>query len=152
MSNGILLNEENLQKLKQHFKSIRLNISIDAAKESTYKELRRGGNWNVLMDNLYRIGKMRRNNDIEYVEIRMVVQKRNYKEMIDFIQLGKKYQVDKVVFTKLLNWDMYSAEDYLEEAMLNKDGSIKRELDQILRTEIFKDEIVVISEFKQFLN
>ena len=72
--------------------------------------------------------------------------------MIDFIQLGKKYQVDKVVFTKLLNWDMYSAEDYLEEAMLNKDGSIKRELDQILRTEIFKDEIVVISEFKQFLN
>lgn len=152
MSNGILLNDDNLQKLKQHFKSIRLNISIDAAKESTYKELRRGGNWNVLMDNLYKIGKMRQSNDIEYVEIRMVVQKKNYKEMIDFIQLGKKYLVDKVVFTKLLNWNMYSTENYLEEAMLNKDGSLKKELHQILQMDIFKDEIVVISEFKQFLN
>lgn len=151
MSNGILLNEENLQKLRQHFKNIRLNISIDAATESTYNVLRRGGDWHVLMNNLENICNMRQMNEIDYVEIRMVVQKKNYKEMPDFVRLGKKYQVDKVVFTKLLNWDMYSDEEYFEQAMLTKEGIIKGELKKILMMEIFKEQIVVISEFKKFI-
>ena len=90
MSNGILLNNLILQSLIQHFKHIRLNISIDAATEETYIKLRRGGNWKTLLQNLELISGMRQQNVIEYVEIRMVVQKNNYKEMIDFIQLGKK--------------------------------------------------------------
>ncbi len=152
MSNGILLNKDNLQKLKQHFKNIRINISIDAATENTYKMLRRGGDWNVLMDNLALICDMRRNNEIEYVEIRMVVQKRNYREMFDFIELGKKYCVDKVVFTKLLNWDMYTTEEYLEEAMLTENGTIRDELKDILKSKAFSEEIAVISEFKRFIS
>lgn len=151
MSNGILLNKDNLQKLKEHFKSIRINISIDAATESTYKVLRRGGDWNVLMNNLALVCDMRQKNEIEYVEIRMVVQKRNYKEMLDFIELGKKYCVDKVVFTKLLNWDMYSTEEYLEEAMLTENGHIQDELEKILKLKAFSDEMVVITEFKRFI-
>ena len=81
----------------------------------------------------------------------MVVQKNNYKEMIDFIQLGKKYHVDKVVFTKLLNWDMFSEDAYLDEAMLNKNGTLQTELEQILQMDIFKERIVQISEFRQYL-
>lgn len=151
LTNGILLNNDNLQKLKQHFKKIFINISIDAATENTYKSIRRGGDWKVLMENLERVGVMRQNNEIEYVEIRMVVQKRNYKEIPEFIQMGKKYHVDKVVFTKLLNWDMYSMEEYLEEAVLNTNGTIKPELEQILRENALNEEIAVITEFEHFL-
>lgn len=152
MTNGILLNNDNLERLKKNFKRIRLIISIDAATEKTYKKIRRGGNWNVLLDNLERVGNMRLNGEIEYIETKMVVQKSNYKEMVDFVRMGKKYHVDKVTFTKLLNWDMYTMEEYLEEAMLNETGVIQEELEQILHMDIFKDEIVQITEFERFLN
>lgn len=151
LTNGILLNKENLQKLKQHFKNIRINISIDAATEDTYKSIRRGGNWNVLMENLQNVGIMRQNGEIEYIEIRMVVQKKNYIEIPAFIQMGKKYHADNIVFTKLLNWDMYSTEEYLEEAMLDTNGRIKPELEQILRLYASNEKQAVISEFKHFL-
>lgn len=151
LTNGILLNNDNLQKLKQHFKKVRINISIDAATEETYKKIRRGGNWSILIDNLENLSIMRRNNEIEYVEIRMVIQKTNYKEIPAFIQMGKKYHVDHVVFTKLLNWDMYSKEEYLEQAMLNKNGYIKTELEHILRIYALNEKIAVISEFEHFL-
>lgn len=151
LTNGILLNEDNLKKLKEHFKTVYINISIDAATEETYKKIRRGGDWNVLQDNLDKVRIMKQNNEIAYVEIRMVVQRNNYKEMVDFIKMGKKYCVDRVVFTKLLNWDMYETENYLEEAMLNKDGSLNEELRSILQMDIFKEKIVQISEFNRFL-
>lgn len=151
MSNGILLNQENLQRLIRHYKKVYLKISLDAASEETYGKLRRGGNWKTLLKNLEIIRNMRQDNKLEYVEIRMVVQKSNYKEMIDFIQMGKTYLVDKVVFTKLLNWDMYSEERYLEEAMLNHDGSLQTELMNILRKEEMHDEIVQMTEFSRYL-
>lgn len=151
LTNGILLNDDNLQKLKQHFKKIFINISIDAATENTYKSIRRGGDWKVLMENLEKVSALKLKNEIEYVEIRMVVQKRNYKEIPEFIQMGKKYHVDKVLFTKLLNWDMYSIDEYLEEAMLNTNGTIKPELEQILRENALNEEIAVITEFEHFL-
>lgn len=151
ISNGLLLDENNLESLKKHFKKIRLNISIDAATETTYRKIRRGGDWKVLLNNLERVGKMRMNNEIEYVEIRMVVQKNNYKEMLDFIEMGRKYHVDQVVFTKLLNWDMYTTDEYLEQAMLNRDGSLQVELEQILRMNVFQDRIVQVLEFNRFL-
>lgn len=150
MTNGILLNDSNLRMLKQHFKKLRLNISIDAATEKTYIKLRRGGNWNILLGNLEKVSRMRQHGEIEYVEIRMVVQKSNYKEMIDFIQMGKDYCVDRVVFTKLLNWDMFESEEYLEEAMLNRDGSLRTELEQILRQDVFQERMVQISEFRRY--
>lgn len=150
LSNGILLNSSNLQKLKKHFKKICINISIDAASENTYNCIRRGGNWNILMNNLQNLSQMRRNKELEYIEIRMVVQKRNYKEIPDFIQMGKKYCMDSVVFTKLLNWDMYSDEEYFDQAMLYPNGQIKPELEQILRTYALNEKIAIISEFEHF--
>lgn len=103
------------------------------------------------MKNLQLISEMRQKNEIKYVEIRMVVQKSNYGEMLDFVRMGKKYHVDRVVFTKLLNWDMYSEERYLEEAMLNHDGSLRTELMNILRKEEMHDEIVQMTEFSHYL-
>ncbi|MCM1233681.1 MAG: hypothetical protein NC489_26500, partial [Ruminococcus flavefaciens] len=109
------------------------------------------GDWGILLENLDRISKMRQNNEIHYVEIKMVVQRSNYSEMIDFIRMGKKYHVDRVVFTKLLNWDMYSEEDYLEKAMLNHDGSLQTKLKEILQRDEFQDKIVQTSEFRYYL-
>lgn len=90
-------------------------------------------------------------NGANYVEIKMVVQKSNYGEMVDFVRMGKKYHVDRVVFTKLLNWNMYSEEQYLDEAMLNRDGSLRTELLQILQDDEMQDEIVRILEFSQYI-
>lgn len=151
LSNGILLTEDNLNDLKKHFERIALKISIDAATEKTYQKLRRGGNWEVLLKNLKLISELRQRNEISYVEIKMVVQKSNYREMVDFVRMGKEYCVDRVVFTKLLNWDMYSEEQYLEEAMLNRDGSLRAELLQMLQKEEMRDEAVRILEFSPYL-
>lgn len=153
LSNGILLNDDNLNKLIQCFSTVRLEISIDAASEETYLKIRRGGNWNTLIRNLEKISVRRQKEEIKYVEIRMVVQKNNFREMEEFICMGKKYHFDRVVFTKLLNWDMYSEEDYCREALLEKGGEdICVELKRIFQKDIFKDSIVCCSEFERYLD
>ena len=150
LTNANLLDREHWDKLKSVYENIRVNISIDAATEETYNKIRRGGNWSVLMKNLEMLSQLRKSEELEYIEIRMVVQNTNYKEIIPFVKLGEKFNVDKVVFTKLLNWDMYSDEDYSEASMI-KNEKIDKRLRDILMDPFMNKEIVVINEFKKYL-
>ena len=151
MTNGLLLDENTLQKLKENYNKIKINISIDAATPETYAKIRRGGNWERLMHNLAIISNSRLQNEIQYVEFRMVVQRENYREIPQFIQMAKRFYADKVVFTKLLNWDMFTEEEYQKEAMFTQNGELEEELKEILLRNEMKDPIVVVSEFQKYL-
>ena len=66
-------------------------ISIDAAAPETYAANRRGGNFSKLMDNLEFISSIRRTGPLEFVKISMVVQANNFREMPDFVRLGRRF-------------------------------------------------------------
>lgn len=143
LSNGTLFNEKNWNEFSYEKESeIYLSISIDAARKATYESIRRGGNFDVLLRNLEFASKLRSENKLKYLQLNFVVQKNNYTEMVEFIELGKRLGVDKVFFAKILDWGTYSEQEFQEISMFDKNGQPKEEMTKELTNPIFKEKIV----------
>ena len=151
LSNGILLTEKNMKLLKEKYKRIKISISIDAAYENTYKELR-NGNFKLLQKNLEMIGNERIKGAVIDYQLNFCVQKDNYKEMKDFIRLGKKLNVDRIQFTKLSNWGTFSNNEYIEKSLIEENDILNYELYKEFKDKIFEDKIVDLTSFKKLIN
>jgi hypothetical protein len=86
-------------------------ISIDAASAPTYAVNRRGGEWSTLLDNLEFIAGLRADGPLTFLQLSMVVQENNFAEIPAFVDLGKRFGVDRVFFTHLTSWDTFSPEE-----------------------------------------
>ena len=110
-TNGLLFTEKmwnNLSNVHEYIKSF--EISIDAANKETYEIVRRGGNWDVLIENLKFIGTLK----IKSKRVSFVVQDSNYLEMEDFYNLMMGIFNNKVdvFFGKISNWGTYSESEF----------------------------------------
>jgi MoaA/NifB/PqqE/SkfB family radical SAM enzyme len=92
-------------------------ISIDAATPQTYAVNRRGGDFKTLLDRLAFISELREHGPLEYLEIHMTVQANNYKEMPQFVELGRRHGCDRVGFHQLLDWGTFSPQEYASRAV-----------------------------------
>jgi MoaA/NifB/PqqE/SkfB family radical SAM enzyme len=92
-------------------------ISIDAATPRTYAVNRRGGDFKTLLDRLAFISELREHGPLEYLEIHMTVQANNYKEMPQFVELGRRHGCDRVGFHQLLDWGTFSPQEYASRAV-----------------------------------
>lgn len=144
LSNGTLFTYEKWKLLENKFKIIYIAISIDAATRETYNKLRHG-NFELLLKNLEMLSDLKKEKKIFSLQFNFVVQKDNYKEMIDFIKLAKKFNVDIVQFTKLDDWGVLS--DYKEKSLIINDLLVY-ELYKEFQNPIFEDKIVNIDAFK----
>ncbi len=84
-----------------------LSVSIDAACPETYERLRRPAKWAALMSNLEVMAEMRRSQKIRRFQINFVVQEENYREMLDFVALGRGFAVDNIWFQRLTNYGAF---------------------------------------------
>lgn len=149
LSNGTLFTQSKWDKLmKDRMSNILFCISIDAATEGTYKKIRRGGNWEILMKNMEFAAELRRQNKIKYFRINFVIQRENYREIPDFIRLGQQLSVDRILFTKMLNWGTYTNEEFEKVSMVDEEGKPKIELQKILDSAICQNPIVDIGTLK----
>lgn len=97
----------------------RVYVSIDAAEQATYEDVRRPGKWGVLLENLAFLSKLRRQGELAHFAINFVVQKKNFKEIPDFVRLGQALGVDEVVLQKLYRTSPFSAAEFLESDIFN---------------------------------
>lgn len=149
-TNGMLLTPENWEKIKNvHFAIDLISISIDAASKKTYHSLRNGGDFKKLLKNLSFLKELKKKNNIK-VRLNFVVQKQNLKEMPKFVKLAKKFNCDKVVFSKLMNLGTYSGE-YTQLAVHNPGNPDFRKLKKVINKPIFKDPIVVFSNLSNLV-
>ena len=115
VTNGILLNEREWGKLERLHEMIEwILVSIDAAKPQTYEKVRYPARWSDLMENLHFISRLRRDNTLNFFGINFVVQKTNFREMVDFVELGLTLGVDLITFQGLLNSGAYDLDSFLE--------------------------------------
>lgn len=144
LSNGTLFNKKNWNEFKAGKKGkIMLTASVDAATKETYEAIRRNGNFDVLKNNMAFAGELRKKGELAYFRMNFVVQRRNYREMIDFVKWGLEIGADEVFFTKILNWGTFSTEEFKDISMMEEDGvTAKPELRKILENPIMKNEIV----------
>ena len=121
-TNGLLL-KKMFGRLENIFDNLNeLNISIDGATEKTYKLLRRGGDFNLLLENLDFIKNYHKNFKIN---VHMVVQKSNWHEMNQMIKLADRFNVHKIWFNKIQNWNTYL--NFVEQLPPEKDEKFLEE-------------------------
>ncbi len=143
LSNGVLFTPANWEHFKKNNNvKIMLTVSVDAASKETYQYIRRG-NFDVLQQIMRFASELRHKGELSYFRLNFVVQRENYKEMIDFVQWGKELGVDEIFFTKILNWGTYTPEEFEQISMMEKDGiTPKSELKEILKHPVMQSDIV----------
>lgn len=144
-TNGVLFNEENYLKMEKIHKNLsEVYVSLDAALEPTYKIVRRGGNFQKVTDNLHFLKKLRDQKKLDHLQIDFVVQDHNFKEMADFVKLGKKIGVDKVYFQRISNWGTFNEIEFKkrdicsEEHPYHQDFLVSTKNESILSDRIVK--------------
>lgn len=102
-TNGLLIKKQLnktalLDKITEYF------ISIDAGSKEVYEKVRIGGNWETLMESFDYLLENKLN---KYVLLLYVVQRKNYKDIKNFVNLINKYQFSGVL-TQLDDWGTWN--------------------------------------------
>jgi pyruvate-formate lyase-activating enzyme len=84
-----------------------ISVSVDAARAETYEVLRRPGKWAPLMKNLEYLAEMRRAGRVRRLGLNFVVQKANFREMLDFVALADGFSADHIWFQRVVNYGAY---------------------------------------------
>ncbi len=116
-----------------------LSISIDAARAETYERLRRPGKWNVLMENLELIARMRAAGEIRRLQINFVVQAENFRELPEFIALGDRLGADDFWLQRLTNYGSFAEPVFAEADVTSPQHPDHAELLAILRQPFMND-------------
>lgn len=101
-TNGLLVKKMYMKNKEMFDKLTVLNISIDGATKDTYEKLRLGGNFEKILENLEFVKHIK---DKFVFNLHMVVQKDNWHEMPLMLDIAHRYNVDKVYFNKIQNWN-----------------------------------------------
>jgi hypothetical protein len=113
MTNGLLVTPENVKRILGSVgRIVGIDVSVDAACEETYAINRRGGDWNVLMENLAYMAST----GIP-LRLNFTVQDDNFREMPEFVALASKFNAHYIRFDAINNWGTYTREEYLERAV-----------------------------------
>ena len=118
LTNGQLLNEKRWESLGAGAELIRdVGVSIDAATEETYADVRRGGSWSNLHRNLGFLRELRKQENLR-TGLNFVIQARNFREIPAFIRMGQEFEVDRVVFLYVQKWgNVMSSAEYEAQAV-----------------------------------
>jgi wyosine [tRNA(Phe)-imidazoG37] synthetase (radical SAM superfamily) len=113
-----LLSQRFWHKL-EHLESaiMQVTVSVDAAQASTYQVVRRGGVWKDLLTNLTFLQDKKQQLNFKYCA-RMIVQQKNYLEMLEFYQLCKQFNIDRVEYSRLNNWGTWTSDQFKQEDVL----------------------------------
>jgi len=152
VTNGLLFNERVWSELSNiHGRIEGFCVSIDAASSATYEIVRRGGDWERLLRNLEFIKKLRKSGEIPYVKYDFVVQDHNFKEMPQFVDLGKRFEADFVFFQRIINWGTFSNEEFLERAVYLSEHPLYDEFVEVCKDKRMRDSIVDGGNLSSFI-
>jgi MoaA/NifB/PqqE/SkfB family radical SAM enzyme len=115
-----------------------VSVSIDAARAETYEKLRRPGKWAPLMKNLEFLAGMRRTNRIPAFGLNFVVQKDNFREMLDFVSLGDSLGADTLWFQRVTNYGAYDEATFASINVTAPTHPDHAELLEILRNPLLR--------------
>jgi MoaA/NifB/PqqE/SkfB family radical SAM enzyme len=116
-TNGLLFKKYWNSIKKVHKRIDEVMISIDAACRETYEKVRRGGNWERLLENLEFIKEVNgRDANFSYM-MPFCVQKANFREMGDYVDFAEKYGATCVLFMFLLPNGDLTGEAYDDAAV-----------------------------------
>jgi wyosine [tRNA(Phe)-imidazoG37] synthetase (radical SAM superfamily) len=89
----------------------RITVSIDATCAPTYEKLRRGGNWDSLLENMEFLKNKCADTGMKF-HTRMIVQQDNQTEILKFYEFSKNFNADVVEYSRITNWGSYTPAEF----------------------------------------
>lgn len=143
ITNGQLLNEKQWKKINRlKLKEIRISVSIDAATQKTYETIRRGGNWEHLVNNMEMLSQKRLEDALSHLTTSFVVMGMNIHEMIPFIHKAKSWNCDRIEFQRI-----FGTTAGLENIFDIEDPGSLEKLAEVLKNPIIDDPMIDVSSF-----
>lgn len=112
-TNGLLLTPimwERMSKIHNNVEHI--YVSIDASTPETYSIIRRGGQFSVIYENMKFISRLRSQNKFKHLQVKFVVQQKNYREIPHFAKMFLDMGCDSITFSKVLDWGSWSSHEF----------------------------------------
>lgn len=145
MTNGLLATARNVERiLRVVGRIVRIDVSIDAACEETYLVNRRGGDWQVLMDNLAHLA----GTDIP-LRLNFIVQADNFREMPKFVELASRFNARYIRFDAINNWSTYTQDEYSKVAVHFPSHPQHEALRVVLRDPVLADKRVHMAQLSE---
>lgn len=134
-TNGILLTPQTWEKIA-HLRLDWVVVSVDASTKATYENIRRGGRWETLNENLRFLADRLHEGRIGELHLNMCVMKSNHHEMVGFAELAKSLGVSLAYFLPIMG--DYGAEQIFD----NRDTASLSRVARQLRHPIMDDPII----------
>ena len=151
-TNGVMFTPKYWDKMEKIHDNINaVIVSYDAATQHTYDQIRKGGDWDILQKNMTFLSTLRQQNLINELRIDCVVQTRNYEEMPELVELGKKLKVDTVYFSRIVDWNTWNIYRFNREAVWREEHPQYKSFQQVLMDPILKDDIVDLGNLTEFV-
>jgi MoaA/NifB/PqqE/SkfB family radical SAM enzyme len=146
-TNGVLCDRRNWELNRLDGRVETVLVSIDAATRPTYEVVRRGGDFDRLMENLHFLAELRAREKIRWFTLAFVVQHRNFREMPEFVDLGRSFGADRIVFSLIYHWPRgMSVAEFAESKVWDPSHRNHAALLAILRDPRFGDPGVVLGD------
>lgn len=138
-TNGVMFTPRNFERLQRVHKNLgNLLISLDAATADTYAITRRGGDWDLLQENLAFLGKKRAEGFFKYMRLDFVVQVDNFEEMPAFVELAKSYGPDEIYFSMITDWNTWPKDVYESKCIWKESHPRFHEFLEVLKHPVFE--------------
>ncbi len=149
-TNAVLLDEKAWKWLKLSGNVRAITVSIDAATQETYKIVRRGGDFHRLLKNLEFLGNLRARGEFDWLSLAFVVQRTNYREMPAFVEMGRKFNADRVAFWNIRNWGTYSIGEFMEHAVAQDSHPDHELFKEVMADPLLADPICSLNDLSSF--
>lgn len=156
-TNGVMMTEKKWNQIKPLWSRISyINVSVDAAKESTYNIVRKNGNFNKLKQNLSFLDNIideKQFSNLDGWQTNFIVQKDNYKELKEFVEWQLKYKSKPKIWTNLIaKWWHMNDEEFDKMAVWKDGHENKEELVEILKDPVFRNKQIKLGNLSSFVS
>ncbi len=143
-TNGLLCDEKHCSQLGILNKIDRVSVSIHAATEETYNKIALGSNFERVMENVRWLSQMKKNGDINWVDLIFVVQKNNWFEMKMFLE--KAIELDaSASFYEYRDWGNHMGKNYEDYAVFHSQHADYNNFVSLLKDKIFAHQLCNLS-------
>jgi MoaA/NifB/PqqE/SkfB family radical SAM enzyme len=147
ITNGLLFTKRLWESIKHnHYHSI--NISVDACAKNTYENIRKNGNWDVLLRNLEFIRTLRKQRVFSRFILSFIVMKSNYREIKKFARFCLKLGCDTALYQKI-----FGHTNIIENINFSRNKKVMIEIADMLTDPIFRRKQIdtaLIEDYRRF--
>jgi iron-sulfur cluster protein len=118
ITNGTLCEQREWEKFSHLFGRIHIiRVSIDGASKAAIEKLRRGANYEILLENLHNLQRMHTAGLFRYFFVSFTYQRDNLFEMEEFLHFARSFGATTAIFERLQNVGAFTPEEYYARAV-----------------------------------